>query len=159
MSGESAMAVAALRVVVGATRDVELAVARQRHEDLRDHIGWIEARHEVQIVALDTENRRLEEQIVTLVTENRGLGEHVIVLEAMVMAQELNREMYNDGMERHIILRRDYDAERARSARLEQQVHSLARWAVHRGGVPAEVFQSLGIDFAEERAGDGVGPA
>ena len=71
------MPVAALRVVVGATRDVELAVARQRHLDLMEHIGWIEARHEVQIVALDTENRRLRRRLEISQDELGRRAEHL----------------------------------------------------------------------------------
>jgi hypothetical protein len=54
---------AALRVVVGATRDVELAVARQRHEDLRGYIEHSDARYALQTAGLNTEIRRLRRRL------------------------------------------------------------------------------------------------
>ncbi len=94
VAGES-LPVAALRVVVGATRDVELAVARQRHEDLRDHIEWIEARHEVQIVALDTENRRLRRRLEISQDELGRRAEHL-------RRVERRRDDVRDEVERNL---------------------------------------------------------
>jgi uncharacterized protein YigA (DUF484 family) len=65
---------AALRVVVGATRDVELAVARQRHEDLRGYIEHSDARC---AAGLNTEIRRLRRRLEINLIQSESREAHL----------------------------------------------------------------------------------
>jgi regulator of replication initiation timing len=112
---------AALRVVVGATRDVELAVTRQRHEDLREHIEYSEARHDLQTVGLNTENRRLRRRLadseVLLENSERGLR-----------SETTHNEEARDFLNRKLALGADV----------------LARWVARREGrMPVAVWDAI----------------
>jgi hypothetical protein len=128
---------AALRVVVGATRDVELAVTHQRHDDLREHVEWIEARHDVQISGLDTENRNLRQRL-----ENRQR-------DIEWLRYRLRREEEN----------RDYE-----NRKLALGADVLARWVAQYPRMPVEVYEAIqlmrrqdeGEDNGEEERGGPV---
>ena len=142
MSGESAIAdlfgppavqlavaveplpLAALRVVVGATRDVELAVTHQRHDDLREHVETIEAQRDVQILRLETENRNLRRRLAT--SQN-----------------DLESTRYFANLAR--------DERELWHSELELGATALARWARDSPRMPAEVWDAIVLMRRQDR--------
>jgi hypothetical protein len=107
---------AALRVVVGATRDVELAVARQRHEDLRGYIEHSDARYALQTAGLHTEIRRLRRRLAYSEADVRYVR-------------------------RDAALREEHRAEV--DHRLARDADDLSRWVARYRRMPTEVAAAL----------------
>ena len=128
---------AALRVVVGATRDVELAVTHQRHDDLREHVETIEAQRDVQILRLETENRNLRQRLENSQRDIEWLR------------YRLRRTEEN----------RDYE-----NRKLALGADVLARWVARYPRMPVEVWEALLLmrrqdEFEEDQGNEGGGPA
>ena len=127
---------AALRVVVGATRNVELAVTRQRHEDLREHIEYSDARYDLQTVGLTTEIRRLRRRLA------HSEGDI-----AFLRREAARREAHRDYENRELALAAD----------------DLSRWAARYPRMPADVYNAIRMmrrpdEFEEEQWDEAEGP-
>ena len=127
---------AALRVVVGATRDVELAVTRQRHEDLREHIEYSGARYVLQTAGLNTEIRRLRRRLAHSEADVR-----------FVRRDAARREAHRDDENRRLALAAD----------------DLSRWAARYPRMPGDVYNAIRMmrrpdEFEEEQWDEDEGP-